>query len=220
MSRKEISSETVVKAIVTGFVSYGIIIFVLCALIAAVGDQFLKNIPTKESYNLYITVPLIASIFIYFIIHLVCRLSTYDVFKKCKTDAENYSTIVKYLSLFFIALIFLTIVVFLSLLYLNLKYQIQSIALAELQYESIFSNEHTGQLMKEMEESFNQNKVNSINSTIILVLGVTLSTLTLIPYQSKMLKRYNEQEEKEPEKQENTSDAKKVKKADTKKKNK
>lgn len=197
MSRKEISAETVVKAIVTGFVSYGIIIFVICILIGTVADQILNNIPTKESYNLYITVPLLASFFIYFIIHLICRLSTYDVFKKCKTDVENYSVITKYLSLFFIALIFLTIVVFLSLLYLNLKYQIQSIALAELQYESIFSNEHTGQLMREMEESFNKNKINSINSTIILVLGVTLSTLTLIPYQFKMLKRYNEQEELE-----------------------
>lgn len=197
MSRKEISAETVVKAIVTGFVSYGIIIFVICILIGTVADQILNNIPTKESYNLYITVPLLASFFIYFIIHLICRLSTYDVFKKCKTDVENYSVITKYLSLFFIALIFLTIVVFLSLLYLNLKYQIQSIALAELQYESIFSNEHTGQLMREMEETFNKNKINSINSTIILVLGVTLSTLTLIPYQFKMLKRYNEQEELE-----------------------
>ena len=197
MSRKEISAETVVKAIVTGFVSYGIIIFVICILIGTVADQILNNIPIKESYNLYITVPLLASFFIYFIIHLICRLSTYDVFKKCKTDVENYSVITKYLSLFFIALIFLTIVVFLSLLYLNLKYQIQSIALAELQYESIFSNEHTGQLMREMEESFNKNKINSINSTIILVLGVTLSTLTLIPYQFKMLKRYNEQEELE-----------------------
>lgn len=212
MSRKEISAETVVKAIVTGFVSYGIIIFVFCILIGTIADQFLNSIPAKESYNLYITVPLLASFFIYFIIHLICRLSTYDVFKKCKTDQENYSTITKYLSLFFVALIFLTIVVFLSLLYLNLKYQIQSIALAELQYENIFSNEHTGQLMKEMEDSFNKNKINSINSTIILVMGVTLSTLTLIPYQSKMLKKYNECEEfekvsektKEPKKSDNT----------------
>ena len=123
MEKKEISPETTVKAIITGFASYGIIVFFICIILAVIGDYFLSSLPSSNSTKLYITIPLIATFFIYFIIHGVCRLSTYDVFKKCKTNPQNYKIIGQNLNMFFGTCIILAIVLFLSLLYLNLKYQ-------------------------------------------------------------------------------------------------
>lgn len=192
MEKKEISARTTVKAIITGFVSYGIIINFLCLLIIAIGNYFLKNVPGSTARGLYITLPLIAVIIIYFIIHIICRLSTYDVFKKCKTNPDNYKNIIKYLNIFFIVCIFLSIILFLGLLNLNLQYQAKSIDYAVLKYNEIFSVEHTNQLKEEMLSTFNSSKENLTTSTIILELGFAISFLSLIPYQRKMILKYND----------------------------
>ncbi len=192
MEKKEISARTTVKAIITGFVSYGIIINFLCLLIIAIGNYFLKNVPGSTARGLYITLPLMAVIIIYFIIHIICRLSTYDVFKKCKTNPDNYKNIIKYLNIFFIVCIFLSIILFLGLLNLNLQYQAKSIDYAVLKYNEIFSVEHTNQLKEEMLSTFNSSKENLTTSTIILELGFAISFLSLIPYQRKMILKYND----------------------------
>ena len=192
MEKKEISARTTVKAIITGFVSYGIIINFLCLLIIAIGNYFLKNVPGSTARGLYITLPLMAVIIIYFIIHIICRLSTYDVFKKCKTNPDNYKNIIKYLNIFFIVCIFLSIILFLGLLNLNLQYQAKSIDYAVLKYNEIFSVEHTNQLKEEMLSTFNSSKGNLTTSTIILELGFAISFLSLIPYQRKMILKYND----------------------------
>lgn len=192
MEKKEISARTTVKAIITGFVSYGIIINFLCLLIIAIGNYFLKNVPGSTARGLYITLPLMAVIIIYFIIHIICRLSTYDVFKKCKTNPDNYKNIIKYLNIFFIVCIFLSIILFLGLLNLNLQYQAKSIDYAVLKYNEIFSVEHTNQLKEEMLSTFNDSKENLTTSTIILELGFAISFLSLIPYQRKIILKYND----------------------------
>ncbi len=192
MEKKEISARTTVKAIITGFVSYGIIINFLCLLIIAIGNYFLKNVPGSTARGLYITLPLMAVIIIYFIIHIICRLSTYDVFKKCKTNPDNYKNIIKYINIFFIVCIFLSIILFLGLLNLNLQYQAKSIDYAVLKYNEIFSVEHTNQLKEEMLSTFNNSKENLTTSTIILELGFAISFLSLIPYQRKMILKYND----------------------------
>ena len=192
MEKKEISARTTVKAIITGFVSYGIIINFLCLLIIAIGNYFLKNVPGSTARGLYITLTLMDVIIIYFIIHIICRLSTYDVFKKCKTNPDNYKNIIKYLNIFFIVCIFLSIILFLGLLNLNLQYQAKSIDYAVLKYNEIFSVEHTNQLKEEMLSTFNNSKENLTTSTIILELGFAISFLSLIPYQRKMILKYND----------------------------
>ena len=190
--KKEITARTTVKAIITGFVSYGIIFNFVFLLIIAIGNYFLKDIAGSTARGLYVTLPLMAGIIIYLTIHVLCKLSTYDVFKKCKTNPSNYKKIVKYLNIFFIACIALSIILFLSLLALNLKYQIQSIDYAVLQYHEIFSNEHTQELETEMINKFNISKENLVVSTILLELSVAISFLSLIPYQRKVIVKYNE----------------------------
>ena len=199
MEKKEISVRTTVKAIITGFVSYGIIANFLCLLALVVANYCLSNLSGTSINGLYITVPLIAIIFIYFIVHGICRISTYDTFKKCKTNPENYKKIVKYLNIFFVLCIVLSIAIFLGLLYLNLEYQIKSIELSVLQYKQSFSQEFTDYLKNEMLDSYNVSKNNAITSTIILEIGFMISFISLIPYQRKMILKYNEFENKKEE---------------------
>lgn len=192
MEKKEISSRTTIKAIITGFVSYGVITIFIFLLILAIANHFLQNIVTSNISGLYITLPLMASLLIYLFTQLICKLSTYDVFKKCKTNPENYKKIFKYLTIFFVICIILSIVVFLSLLYLNLEFQAKTIDYTILKYREIFSEEHTQMLQKEMTDLYNTTKTNLVRSTIILEIGFTISFIALIPYQIKMIKKYNE----------------------------
>lgn len=199
MEKKEISARTTVKAIITGFVSYGIIANFLCLLVLAIVNYFLSSLKGDLTNGLYITVPLIAIIFVYFIVHGICRISTYDTFKKCKTNPENYKKIVKYLNIFFILCIVLSIAIFLGLLYLNLEYQVKSIEFSVLQYKQNFSQEFTDYLKNEMIDTYNVSKSNAITSTIILEIGFMISFISLIPYQRKMILKYNEFEPKKEE---------------------
>lgn len=195
VERKEISTKTTVKAIITGFVSYGIIAIFVCLLIFAIGDYLLSQFSNDSISGLYITLPIIAAIFIYFVIHLICRLSTYDVLHKCKVNPKNYKSITKALNIFFTICIVLSIIVFLSLLYLNLQYQLKSIELAAVQYKQVFSENHIKILQSEMNSMYEHSKTNLITSTVILVIGLSLSFLSLIPYQRKMILTYNKFEE-------------------------
>lgn len=192
MEKKEISCRTTIKAIITGFVSYGVIVIFVCLLLLAIANHFLGNIVTSNISGLYITLPLMASLIIYLIAQLLCKLSTYDVFKKCKTNPDNYKRIFKFLTIFFVVCIILSIVLFLSLLHLNLKFQEKTIEYTVLKYKEIFSAEHTEMLREEMVNQYNISKVNLVRSTVILEIGVAISFLGLIPYQIKMIKKYNE----------------------------
>lgn len=192
MDKKEISCKTTIKAIITGFVSYGVITIFICLLLLAVANHFLGNIVTQNVNGLYITLPLMASLIMYLLAGLLCKLSTYDVFKKCKTNPDNYKKIFKFLTLFFVICIILSIVLFLTLLYLNLQFQAKTIEYTVLKYREIFSAEHTKMLQEEMVELYNTSKINLIRSTVILEIGFTISFLSLIPYQIKMIRKYNE----------------------------
>ena len=192
MKKQEIDANSVIKGLINGFVCYGIICIFLCLLILSIGNYALKDFSGSTSRGLYITWPLMAVIILYFIIHFICRMSTYDVFKKHKTNPDNYKSIIKYLNIFFIICIILSMVLFLELLYLNLQYQIKSIDYATVKYKEVFSQEHIELLKEDMMEVFNESKINLTISTVILEIGVAISFISLISYQRKMITKYNE----------------------------
>lgn len=192
MEKNEINTKTTIKAIITGFVSYGFIAMFICLLIISFVNQFLNLFTGRHAQGLYITVPLMAVILLYFLIHAICRASIYDVFKKCKTNPENYKTINKYLNLFFIFCIILTIVLFLTMLNSNLKYQLYEINLAKTRLSVGLPEKIVEDMLSPKVIAFNTAKTNLITSTVILVIGVSISFLSLINYQKKMITKYNE----------------------------
>lgn len=191
MKKKDINAEATVKHIVIKFVSYTIIIGFICFIILVISNYLLKDFSGTSSRGLYITLPLIAIILLYSIIHGICRLSTHDTFRKFKTNPDNYSKITKYLDTFFIICIIFSIFIFLDLLYLNLTLQTKIIENSIAQQKLVFSEEHVNNLATEMLNSYNFSKTNLTISTVILVTGISISLLSLIPYQKKMILKYN-----------------------------
>lgn len=195
MIKKDIDTKTTVSQIIKGFVSYTILIGFICFIILFVMNYLLSNFSGTSTRGLYITLPLMAIILLYFIVHGICKLSTYDVFKNSKTNPDNYKKIVKYLNIFFIVCIVLSICVFLELLYLNLSYQTKTIEYSILKYKIVFSDEHVSKLANDMINTYNFSKTNLVISTVILVIGLSVSILSLIPYQRKMIVKYNNYED-------------------------
>ena len=68
------------------FAIFGILIFIGLLIYAGV-EHFLSNFSGTSTRGLYITIPLIADILLFLVLRLICKLSTYDVFKKCKTNS-------------------------------------------------------------------------------------------------------------------------------------
>ena len=195
MEKKEIGSKVAVKAIITGFVSYGIIAIFLGFIILIGVDQFLNMFDGKDIMGLYITIPLMSSIIIYFAIHTLCRISTYDVFKKCKTNPDNYKTICKYLNIFFIFCIIFTILLCLTIVYNKLKYQVIYIEhrKTDLLLQHVYPEDYiNNKITRAWVETYEIAKTNLIVSSTILVTGIAISFLSLINYQKKMLNKYNE----------------------------
>ena len=89
--KQEITLGTTVKAVITGYVAYGILIGFVAYMAGIIINYCFKSIPSANIRVLSITLPLIEAIFIYFIVRGVCKLSVHDVFKKCKTNPENLS---------------------------------------------------------------------------------------------------------------------------------
>ena len=193
MEKKEITAVTTIKAIITGFVSYGLLTTFIFLLLFSIVYYVLNNYIITNSRELYATLSMIAAILIYCIIHLVCRMSTYDVFKKCKTNPDNYKKISKFLNLFFIVVILASIASVLILLNLNLKYRLMTIDYSTLKYKEVFSENFVDTLHSQMISSYNTYKLNTITATVIIEIGYTISFLSLIPYQSKIIKKYNEE---------------------------
>lgn len=195
MEKKEINIKTTVSSIILGFASYSIIVSFIIFVLLCLTNNFLNNFNGTSSRGLYITLPLITVILLYFIIRGICKLSIYDVFKKAKVNPKNYKKIAKYLNIFFIICIIIYIYIFWELLALNLIFQTKTIEYTIIQYKEIFSEEHTSVLAKELIDIYNFSKTNLIISTAILVIGISVSILSLIPYQRKLIEQFNEYKE-------------------------
>lgn len=192
MSKKEINVKTSVKAIITGFVAYGIILFFIFSCGYLLIDALIDSLENINKLALSVTLAIIGSIILFFVIHGLCRLSTYDVFKKCKTDSENIHKISQKLNLFFLICVILSVLLSISFLFLRIDSIYKSIQISEMQYEQVFSSSFTQQLTNDMLKNYNEEKINLLFSTIILELGFVNAVFSLIPYQKKMLKLYND----------------------------
>lgn len=190
--KKEITAGTTVKAIITGYIAYGVLIgFVLIALGACV-TWCINMLPNADYRTLSISIPLIVSLILYFVLHGICKLSIYDVLKKCKTNPDNLPKIISRIDLFIIICIAFYIISTSGLLMININNELKSIAVATYQYTSIHSQEFVKILSDEMLSEFAENRTNMIISTSILCVGMIISLASVMPLQEKLIKKYNE----------------------------
>lgn len=190
--KKVIPAKTVVKGLITGFVSYGIIIGFLLLVIALTLFTSISSISGENQKILSITIPLFFAFVLYFAVHSICKISTIDLFKKCKTNSENLPEISQKMNLFFLVCIILFVILSNCLLVLKLSNERKSIDVASETYNQVFSDNFTKTLTNEMLADYNETKNQTLVSAIIIELSLVVSFFSLIPYQKKMILEYND----------------------------
>lgn len=192
LSKKEITVGTTVKAVITGYIAYGVLVGFIVFMLGLGISWKVAQMPYANHKILSITLPLLSIFVLYFVMHSICKLSIYDVFKKCKTNPEGLEKIFTRLNLFLLICVVVSVVIVIGLLTINFNNQKISIELASYQYSRIHSQEFTTKLTNEMIDNYQKQKQNTIISTIILEMGLTLTYFSLIPYQKKLIEQYNE----------------------------
>lgn len=194
--KKHISEKTAVKAIITGFVSYGILISFIFSLIAILFIYLSNNIETSNELLLKFCTSLFIAILIYIFIHLICKLSTIDLLKKCKFEKEKESFVCKKLNLFYLLCALFFILVILSSLYVRFSNQLYQINISYQKNLNDFSNtdfafDFANAYKEEALEEFYYNRKMTLLVSVIIEIGIVYSFISLIPYQKKMLDIYN-----------------------------
>lgn len=190
--KQEITLGTTVKAIVTGYVAYGILIGFVAYMVGIVINYCFKSIEGANLRVISITLPIIEAIFIYFIVRGVCKLSIHDVFKKCKTNPENLPRINSRLSLFIMIMVAVYVAGSIIVLQLDFKSKQESIVVSSYRYQNLYSEKFASDLTNEMQVDFKEEKENTIISTILIELGMVISLFSVIPLQRKLIEKKNE----------------------------
>lgn len=196
ISKKQIPEKTAVRAIINGFVSYGILFCLPLLIIGIVLIYLSRNIAEQNILIWETLVSILLIIFIYLILHLVCKLSNYDLFKKCIVNKEKNKYISKKLNLFYLLCVIFFVLVIISSLFIRFENKQNEIYISYQKYMIDLSSEKNGVSLanhyyKEMLNEFKFEKRNTLVVSIILELGLFYSFISLIPYQKKMLEIYN-----------------------------
>ena len=196
ISKKQISEKTAVKGIINGFISYGILFcfafFLISILIIFIG----KNVAEKNILIWETIVSILLCSAIYFTLHLVCKLSNYDLFRKCSVEKEKNNYISKRLNLFYLLCIIFFVIVIITSLFIRFENKQKEIYISYQKYLTDLGTENNGIELanfyyNEMIEDYKIERKNTLVVSVILELGLVYSFISLIPYQKKMIETYN-----------------------------
>ena len=192
-TKKElISSGTAAKGLINGFISYGFLIGFIFLIIILIFINILNNIEGAKDINiLNYTIPAIASIISFFLVRVVCNLSTFDLFKKCKIDKKEIDKVSSKMNLFYILFILFTLAIIIFNLSVRFKNQKIDIENTRNEYYEIYSKEFADALIVDMLEEFSINRLHSIAQAIIVEFGLFLGIFSLITTQKKLIEKYN-----------------------------
>ena len=187
MEPKEEKYSKIIGHNIVLFLSYNILFVFIFSLVTITIKLALHDI-----YNnfLSITLSLISGIITYNLIHFICRSSSIETLKKYKLKNDDVSKFLKEMNLIFILCSLLCIVFCISYLILfNLSYA-NGIQKAYEEYAQI-SPELANQIVAQIKVDYQLNKTGNIVFTIIYELFLVVSFISLIPYQEKLLKKFN-----------------------------
>lgn len=198
-AKKVISERTAVKAIITSYVCYGLLIFFMFNLLKnSVSSAILANIEQNLPKLGYI-VPTMFGIMTICLIHILCRICTLDVFKKCKLDKEKEKYVNRNLKIFFVVIILFSIFYSFISLSIAVNMDLQSVNLSSVQYGQVFSPLFTKELTNEMIKDFNNFKDYAFKDTFISEIFFIIGFISLASFQRKMIETYNDSEKEENE---------------------
>lgn len=192
--KKQIAERVAIKGIVTGYVGYGLIFFFIFNLLkSSVSSAILANIENNLAVLGYV-IPAIFGIITVVLIHFLCRLSTVDLFRKCKMDASKTKYVVKNLKIFFVLTIIFSIFYTFTALYISLQLDVQSIAMSKSQYLQVFTPAFANKLTNEMLADYNNFKDYAFKDAFISEIFFVIGIISLSSFQRKMIEEYNGEE--------------------------
>lgn len=187
MEAKETNYKSILKSNIITFLSYSILISFIFSLVVFI----IKNALSGISNNvLSIILSLISGILIFFILHFICKSSTLESMKKQSMNEENSNIFIKRMTLFFLICIIFSILTCIGYLLFNNFAFSQAITQVYEKY-SFVSSELANRITEHIYEEYQSSILNKIYSTIIIELSLVISFLSLIPYQKKMLGKFN-----------------------------
>ena len=190
--KRLISSNTAIKGLINGFISYGFLIGFIFLIIFLIITNTINNIEGSQNATiLQYTIPTITAIIIFFIVRIVCNLSTFDLFKKCKIDKKEISKVSSKMNLFYIIFIVFSLMIIIMNLTLRFKNQRLNIAETQEQYYEIYEKNMADDLTIELIKEYSINKFHTIIHAIIIEFGLFLGTFSLIPTQKNLIEKYN-----------------------------
>ena len=191
IEKKSILPRTAVKALINGFVAYGILLIFIFLTITVFTTWIVDNNKNVVNYDvLKYTLPLLAAFLIFFLVRANCRLSTFDLFKNCKIEKEEIDKVCTKMNFFYICLIafsVITIIIYLTTRFSNERVQISRDLMIYNQTNSIYAEEKEQELIEE----YQTNKANTLVQTLIIEMGLLLGIFSLIPNQRRLIERYN-----------------------------
>ena len=189
--KKDILPKTAIKALINGFVSYGILLLFVFLSVVVVITWAVDNNKEIIKYDvLKYTLPSIAAIIIFFLVRATCRLSTFDLFKNCKIEEKEITNVCTKMNLFYICLIgfsVITIIIYLMTKFTNDRVQISRDIMIYSEVNSAYAQEKESELIYEYEK----NKSDVIIETMIIEMGLLIGIFSLIPKQKELIERYN-----------------------------
>lgn len=187
MESKETNYKEILKNNLILFLSYTILIGFIFILLTFFIKSALQNI---SNTLLSITLSLISGILIFNLLHFISKSSTLESFKKVNLNEKEEKNFIQKMNLFFVSCALISVLVCIT--FWAIDYFIFSNAI-EQAYEkyAFISYEFADKVANYIREEYQHSFLSKISSTIIIQLSLVTSFLSLIPYQKKLLSKYN-----------------------------
>lgn len=192
MEKKNINVKTATKGLINGFIAYGVlIVFLFLALVVFVSWQ-LNQYKDYVDYNtLKYSLPILAAFLAFFLVRSVCRLSTYDLFKKCKIEKNDVDKVSTRMNLFFIGCVAFSVILILVTLTVRFNNQKTNIQQTTEKYYSQYSDSFAEYLTLEMISDFQTERATTLIQVTIIEFGLLFGLFSLISVQKDLIQRYN-----------------------------
>ena len=189
--RKSILPRTATKALINGFVAYGVLLIFIFLTIAVFTTWMVENNKDVVNYDvLKYSLPLMAGFLIFFMVRATCRLSTFDLFKNCKKKKDEVDNVCTKMNFFYICLIAFSVAII--IIYMITRFSNERI---QIDKELMLYKQTNYTLIDEKEEelisNYEQNRANTLVQTLIIEMGLLLGIFSLIPNQRRLIELYN-----------------------------
>ena len=143
-------------------------------------------------YNvLKYSLPLIGALLIFFLVRATCRLSTFDLFKKCKIEKDDVNKVCSKMNFFYICVVAFSVVT--VLLYLMVKVGNEKVQITRdmMSYYSPSISAYAEKKEQELITKYEEERTDYLIQTIIIEMGLLSGIFSLIPNQKKLIEKYN-----------------------------